>query len=164
MTAFSFTVNTDHHQFYLEDTSVDHDTGLLWQTLADTDRLDVLPGLIAVGTSRYAGDVTVVVEVQPIQLAERPSDLWDHIVECSIAVRSGQLTLTSPDFFGENVPVIAVHPGTYRVRVYYGSLDSAPPPLFLEGTDHYLIELWPDTAIEPRVLKQKHYARHGARL
>ena len=60
------------------------------------NRLDVLPGLLAVGTSRYGGPIPVEVEV----CTQRPPDTalgdWDHVVECSLTVASGRILLTSP--------------------------------------------------------------------
>ena len=110
-----FLVRADHYQFYLEDQGLQPDTSRLWNEQSSGDRLDVLPGLIAVSTGRYGGDIPVTVEIT----STRPTDLslneWDHVVECSMVVQSGQLTLSSPDDPGRER--FKIHPGTYRALV-----------------------------------------------
>jgi len=132
---FAFVTNADHYQFYLEDESIDHDTSELWDAQPHADRLDVLPGFIAVGISQYGGDIPVVVEIHESQPQDEALEIWNHVVECSIEVHSGQLTLTNPESFGaEDVPTFSIAPGTYRARVYYGNLDSVSENNDMEGT------------------------------
>jgi hypothetical protein len=49
---------------------------------------------------------------------------------------------------------IAVAPGTYRARIFYGKLDSLRSN-GLEGDDHYRVVFWPTPAVMPRVLKKR---------
>jgi hypothetical protein len=146
-----FIIAGDHYQFYLEDEELQADTSRLWDEQAVNDRIDVLPGLIAVGTGRYGGDIPVAVEVASSQPTDLLFDEWDHVVECSIMVHSGHLALSSPA--GPGMGRFKVPPGTYRVWVFYGALDAVIDDF--EGDDHYHIVLWPGTAIPPRVLKRK---------
>jgi hypothetical protein len=152
---YQLTINADHFQFYLEDDTIEHNTALLWRQQAHADRLDVLPGLIAVETGRYGGDVPVVIEVRSSPPTDTAFELWDHVVECAIEVRGSRLLLTSPDSFGPGSPEVALPPGTYRARVYYAHLDSVDDEMEMEGDDHYKIVLWPGAPVAPRVLKWK---------
>jgi hypothetical protein len=156
MERFTFISDADHYQFYLEDQSIDHDTSKLWEAQPHADRLDVLPGLIAVGTGRYGGDIPVAIEIHESQPQHESWEMWDHVVECSIEVHSGQLTFTNPESFGaEDVPTFSIAPGTYRARVYYGNLDSVSENNDMEGDDHYRMVLWSGTIHTPVVLKRK---------
>ncbi|MDW4736332.1 hypothetical protein NQ293_26040, partial [Escherichia coli] len=49
---------------------------------------------------------------------------------------------------------IDVAPGTYRVRVSYGGLDTLSED-GLEGDDRYRLQLWPAPPIAVRVVKQR---------
>jgi hypothetical protein len=153
---FSFLIDADHYQFYVEDEAQQPDTSQLWDEQAFADRLDVLPGLIAVGTSRYGSDIPVIIEVAPNRPATLSFAEWDHVVECSIAARSGELALSSP--VGPGIARFEIAPGTYRVIVLYGALDTARGPGDLDGDDHYHLVLWPEEqTIRPKVLKRKPY-------
>jgi len=153
---YALTVNADHYQFYLEDVKVEHDYSLLWnKQQTHPDRMDVLPGLIAVSTGRYGGDVPVSVEVHETPPEDDNFDHWDHIIECSIEVRAGRLALTSPDDYGDNAATFDLKPGVYQARVYYGALDSVRGSAEMDGDDHYAITLWPGTSLQPRILKCK---------
>src|SRR5262245_20233435 len=97
-------VHPDHYQFYLEDSAIPHDTSQLWRPSPYADRLDVLPGLIAVATARYGGDVPVEVTVLAGEPEAERLDGWDHVAECSLRVESQRVWLTSPDSFGPSAP------------------------------------------------------------
>ena len=49
---YTFRLDADHFQFYFEDRAIAHDTSLLWSTSVVDGRLDVLDGLLAIGTVR----------------------------------------------------------------------------------------------------------------
>lgn len=115
----------------------------------------MLPGLIAVGTGRYGGDVPVMIEVLPAPPTDSGFESWDHVVECAIEVRGTRLTLTSPNSFGPDSPEVALPPGTYRALVYYANLESVDAEDDMLGADHYKIVLWPGALVAPRVLKRK---------
>ncbi len=146
-----FVVAVDHHQFYVEDAQLQVDTSALWNERAFGDRLDTLPGLVAVGTARYGGSIRVTIELAATRPADLSFDEWDHVVECSLAVQSGDMVLSSPA--GPGRQRFKVPPGMYRVLVLYGGLDTVVSDY--KGDDHYYIILWPDTAVSPQVLKRK---------
>jgi hypothetical protein len=134
--------NPSHYQFYLEDTTIPHKTGNLWGPQAFANRLDELPGLIAVSTGRWGGDVPLDLKVQSLPPEAEDWAAWDHVAEVSLEVRSGRLPLTSPESFGTEVDSFAIAPGQYRARVYYGDLDKVYGGADLDGDDHYRIVLW----------------------
>ncbi|HEY0736465.1 MAG TPA: hypothetical protein VGD69_16235 [Herpetosiphonaceae bacterium] len=152
---YQFTIDADHFQFYLEDDTIERDTSLLWSDQAHKDRLDVLPGLIAVATERFGGKVAVAIEVVPSEPIDPGFAAWDHVVECCLEVEAERVLLTSAESDISNAPEVPLPPGTYRARVYYGNLDSVSDELDLQGDDHYRIVLWPGAPMEPRVLKRK---------
>ena len=152
---FTYTVNADHYQFYVEDADARADTSTLWGSEAMANRLDVLPGLIAVGTSRYGGPIPVEVEVATQRPPDTALDAWDHVVECSLMVASGRILLTSPASFGPEAPTIVVTPDIYRALVYFGALDSVSTDDDMVGDDHYRVVVWPDVSVPPQVLKRK---------
>jgi hypothetical protein len=54
-------------------------------------------------------------------------------------------------FGGVPVFIVTLQPGTYRVRAYFGGLDTVSAD-GLEGDDHYRVVLWPAPAQEPVIL------------
>lgn len=151
-----FILHPDHYQFYLEDNTIRHDASRLWRHPQTTrDRLDVLPGMIAIGIGRYGGQVPVTVEILSAPPTDSDFHAWDHVTECSIAVKANRLLLTSPEEFGDGVPEIPILPGNYQVRLYYGDLDKIYGNAQMEGDDHYQIVIWAGKPIAPRVLKRK---------
>lgn len=142
----------DYFHFYLQDESVDGNLGDSWTEEAVGRLLALAHGTVGVGTVRNM-DVPVVVEVLD---AEPDSDLdaWDHATECSLEVPSGRIVIAGcSDYFPEAAR-IEVKPGAYRARISYGALDTLSED-GLDGSDHYRVQLWRATAIEPRVIKQR---------
>ena len=117
--------------------------------------LAVAPGLIAVGTVRFGGDLSVAIEVHEMEPAGS-FDSWDQVALGSIDVPSGCLVVSAPEMTGHpDNPHISVPPGTYRALVYWGNLDSVKDEMDMHGEDHYQVALWPGTSTEPIILKQR---------
>ncbi|HEX8943074.1 MAG TPA: hypothetical protein VF785_08065 [Gemmatimonadaceae bacterium] len=135
-----FTLFADYFQFYLQDEAASGDLSEAWTVDAVDRLLAVAPGVIGIGTVRNM-DVPVEVEV----LAEAPADdlsQWDRANECSVNLASGKAVIAGcTDFFPEAAR-LAIAPGVYRARIYYGNLASVSAD-GLEGADHYRIALWP---------------------
>jgi hypothetical protein len=149
-----FTIIGDHYQFYLEDEYSQADTSALWDDRASRDMFVVASGLIGVGTVRYGGRITVIVDVR----AQRPTvslDQWDHAVLCSIEAPSGRLMIASPESDGTDAPRIVVEPGTYQVVLLYRGLDTVDDDNAADGSDVYHILLWPGRSIRPEILKHR---------
>ena len=151
-----FELFADYFQFYLQDEQSQGDLSNSWTEKAVSDMLAVAPGVIGVGTVRNM-DVPVEVEV----LDSQPNDdfdEWDHVTEASLDVPSGHIIIAGCTDYLPDAARITVNPGTYRVRIYYGALDSVDE-LRLDGTDHYRLALWIDAnKIKPKVLKRWKFA------
>lgn len=139
-------VYASHHQFYVVDAHAEP-TADLWDGTALERHLGVAEGIVAVGTIGYC-HVPVRIEVWD---EEPPLDLeaWSHVVDATLAVRSGRVALAGVEGVAELEP-LDVEPRTYGIRSAAGGLDDADE---LDGGDHYRIQLWPASAAEPEVLK-----------
>src|SRR6266536_6167238 len=112
---YELRLDTDHFQFYLEDRAIAHDTSLLWTTPVVDGLLDVLDGLIAIGTARWGHDTPVTIEYQHQLPFGDDVDSWDVVAEASIRIISGELHLTTPEGDDAQAPTIPIPPGLYRV-------------------------------------------------
>ena len=145
-----FTIYTDHLQFYVEDVEATPDYASIWFPDPKIEHLATAPGLISVGTARWA-DTTIEVEVLEHPPSPAP-EAWDRIVECSLDVPSGQIRIYSPLDDANTARTMSLAPGTYRVLVQYGGIDEVDE-YTQEGDDHYRLTLWPGTPTEPRLVK-----------
>jgi hypothetical protein len=142
----------DYFQFYLQDESAPGDLSDSWGPEAVDRLLAVAPGTVGVGTVR---DTTVPVVVE-IRDAEPESDVeaWDHVTECGLEVPTGRIVIAGCTDYFPDATRIKVTRGSYRVRVSYGALDSLSKD-GLRGDDHYRVQLWLGSSVEPRVLKRR---------
>jgi hypothetical protein len=151
MTAHTFDLFADYFQFYLQDEPVLGIDGDAWEGEATGRMLAVAPGAIGVGTVR---NVTVPVTIEILE-AEPALDIenWDHVTECSLVTSSGKVVVAGCTDSFPSAARIDISPGTYRARVSGGSFDSVAMH-WESAEDRYRVQLWPGSAIEPRVLKQ----------
>lgn len=153
---YEFSIFADYFQFYLEDDNSETDTSMIWTEQAINDLVAVAPGFVAIGTVRNM-DVPVEVEI----IASEPTEdleQWDHVTECSVSVSSGRLVVIGCTDYREEAVRIELTPDTYRVRIYYGDLDTLSLN-GLDGDDHYRIVMWPGENLPPRVVKRGKYTR-----
>jgi hypothetical protein len=151
--AHRFTLYADYRQFYVEDAQTDPAQSAapeFWSQEAFERGLAVARDMIAVGTARY-GVVQVELEIAD---AGPDADLedWDQINECGIELQSGTLLVRGCTQDAESAQRFDVTPGSYRVRVFYGNLDTGDTDAE-EGDDLYRVVLWPGEVVAPRVLK-----------
>jgi hypothetical protein len=64
-------------------------------------------------------------------------------VEANRDVPSSCIAVHGPTDYFADAPRIAMAPGAYRARVYYGGIATVSADE-LEGEDHYRVELWPE--------------------
>jgi hypothetical protein len=148
---YRFDLLADYHQFYVQDELAEGNLGDSWTPEATERLLALAPGTIGVGTVR---NMQVPVEIEVRNGApDEQLDGWDQVNECSIQVDSGRIVVAGCTDFFPNAARIVVRPGSYRVRVYYGKLNSLSPD-GLEGEDHYRMVLWQRRFGPPFVLKQ----------
>ncbi|KIU45908.1 MULTISPECIES: hypothetical protein [Bradyrhizobium] len=152
MTSLELSLFADYSQFYIQDESTADELSAEW-TPETTDRmLAAGSGVVRIGTVR---NMHVPVSVQILE--REPNDDsagWDHIVEASLDVPSGRIAIAGCTDYFPDAARIDVAPGTYRVRVSYGGLDTLSED-GLEGDDRYRLQLWPAPPIAVRVVKQR---------
>ena len=152
MRRFEYKLFADYHQFYLQDECVKGDLSESWTQEATDRLLAVAPGTIGVGTVRNM-TVPVVVEVADTE-PDEDTTKWDQVNECNFEVQSSRIVVAGcTDYFPEAAR-IDVEPGSYRARVYYGSLDALSDD-GLDGEDHYKDVLWRGVPGPLRILKQR---------
>jgi hypothetical protein len=141
----------DYHQFYLRDEAAKGDLSDAWTPQAMAANVALAPSTVGVGTARNT-DVPVVVEVLP---TAPPLDLtlWDHVVECDLAVTSGKLVIAGCTDYFPTAHSISASKGNYRVRVLFAGLGTLSSD-GLDGGDRYELQLWPSPAAGLQILKQ----------
>ena len=152
MSRYELKLFADYHQFYIQDEDVDGNLSDAWTDEAVERLLAVAPGTVGIGTVRNV-DVPVtiaVLEREPVLDADK----FDHVVECSIAVKNGAMVAAGCTDYFPDAARIKVPPGPYRVRASFEGLDSVSDDE-LEGSDHYHLQLWPAAMGSVQILKQR---------
>ncbi len=174
-TSTDVTVYADYNQFYLGDSLFDANTDEGFWTDEALERKFAIsyPSLIGVGTT-YQGNIPVVIEVCTEEPADDDLAVWDRVVEGSLSIPSAAVAVGGcmeyiPEIQYRNAltqgagdrvrrsPHIAVDPGTYRVRVYAGGIDTeriteVDGELIEACDEHYRIVMWPAPYRKPHVL------------
>ena len=149
MQQHSFGVDTTYHQFYLWDANFAQEEVIDWSPEDVVRRVKVLPNIVViapVGKSEILVEVQIHDSVPGYEMAD-----WDHIVECSLEMRSGHLQVR--ECLGEPVANFRVQPGSYRVRVLCRALSNSGAKR-LEDADCYTLVLWPAPESPLEVVKQ----------
>jgi hypothetical protein len=103
--------------------------------------------MVAIYTVGYC-DVPVRIELWGAEPPADPDD-WDHVVEATLELGSGQLALAGVEGPAELEP-LGVEPGTYRLRSSASGIGGATET---DGGDYYRIQLWLARAADPVVLR-----------
>lgn len=144
-------IHAEYHQFYLQDEQTKIDPPTDWGKQLTTDWIAADPGVVGVATAR-----NMPVPVRIDLFDTQPSNdfgSWDHVAEASLDIPSGQIVIAGGiDYFPDSTR-LTVTPGNYRVRVYYGGLDTLSED-GLEGNDQYYVAIWPDTYSTTTILKR----------
>ena len=144
-----YEIFADYHQFYLWDHDANPNSALDYDDADIERRIKAAPFLVVVQPER---NMSVPVE---LEVADHPPggdyDDWDHVAEASLELPSGKLEIH--ECTGGSIDILSVPPGTYRVRAYFGGLDTLSEDR-LDGDDHYRILLWPAPSADIAVLKQ----------
>jgi len=149
---YQLDIAVDHGQFFLEDCDNDWEDdplGALYNDAAFARRLGVASGVLSIFMARHWGIVRLELIVRRDPSGDDLSE-WDNVVEASLEVTSGCLAAYGPES-SPREQRIAVSPGTYRVRIYTGGVDTVGENME-EGQDHYRAVLWPAPYREPMLL------------
>jgi len=154
MPIYHYKIFADYFQVYLEDENTRFipvwsapalDSLLAWDSSHRNG--------FVIGTARNM-TVPLTVEIRDTAPGEEGFSVWDMVNECSIEISSGMLVVSGCTDYYPEAPRIPVEPGTYRVRIYYGGLDTLNED-GLEGNDHYTAVLWPAPFNGFTMLKQR---------
>lgn len=152
MQRFEYKIFADYYQFYLQDETAAGDLSESWTQEAVDRLLAVAPGTIGIATVRNV-TVPVVVEVTDTEPNEDTTG-WDQVNECSLEVKSNRIVVAGCTDYFPDAARIEVRSGSYRARVYYGSLNTLSDN-GLDGGDHYKVVLWPSIPAPLRILRQR---------
>lgn len=137
----TLSVFADYHQFVVADAG-SRLRGLAdgWTRAAIERGYVPGAGYLAVATARA---VRVPVTIRVLQAPDVPGGGWDRVAETVLDVPSGELVVgavTAAAGGGERIGVAA---GRYRARLLVAGLATVSAD-GLEGSDRYVVELWPD--------------------
>ena len=141
----------DYFQFYLQDEVAAGDLSDAWGPEATNRMFAVSEGVVGIGTVRNM-DVPVTLEFLDSE-PEADFGNFDHVVEGSLIVKSGPLVVAGCTDYFPDARRFDLSPGTYRVRLSSSGFSSLSEDR-LDGQDHYRVQLWQASLIEPTVLKQ----------
>lgn len=144
----TYAIFADYHQFYLRDAGKGSHALVDYTEEECYRRVAAAPFVVAIQPDR---NLTVPVEVE--LLDHRPDDdfvAWDHVAEASLDLPSGRLEIQ--ECMGDLIDLWLVAPGQYRVRAYFGGLDTIDT-LGIDGDDHYRVVLWPAPMAPAALLK-----------
>lgn len=130
-----FTVQTDHFQFFLADEDYSTDTSSIWTEEALDRQIACGADLVAVGTARYGGETSIIIEIQGDASSET------DLLACIINTASGVLVLFSPESDFTTCPRIDITPGAYKVFVVFEGLENVRDEEALSGDDQYRVIL-----------------------
>lgn len=152
MKSFELALFADYFQFYIQDEAAKGDLSEAWSVEATDRLLAIAPGTVGIGTVRNM-EVPVTVEVRDHE-PDGDFSKWDHVVEAGLDVASGRIVIAGCTDYFPDARRIEVAPGSYRLRVSYGALDTLSED-GLSGDDHYRLQLWPAPSTVVRILKQR---------
>jgi hypothetical protein len=150
--SFHFDLFADYFQFYLQDDDVTKGSlADAWTEEATQRFLAVVPHAIGVGTVRNMTVPVLVVfhDTRP----EIDFSVWDHVTLASLQVDTGRIVIAGCTDYFPNAARIEVIPGVYEALICYGNLDTVSEN-GLTGEDHYEMNLFLGSSIEPKILKQ----------
>lgn len=166
---YQFDIYADYHQVYVDDCAlheeltrvkgrdelvraeeIDAHVATVLSAEAHARHLGLARGTLCILTARY-DEVPVTVEISHAPPPQDDFHLWDQVVEASLEIPPGCIAVHGPMDYWPEVPRIAVAPGTYQARVYFGGVYTVGADE-TDGEDHYRVALWPAPAAPPKVL------------
>ncbi|MFC7814661.1 hypothetical protein ACFUTR_08410 [Streptomyces sp. NPDC057367] len=151
------TLFADYFQLHVSDADSDGDLSDAWTPQAVADHLAVARDALGIGTA-----VNVHVSVTVALLPQEPDDdssEFDHVVEASLDVSRGRLSVQGCTDYAPEAATFEVLPGWNRVRASRSNLaraieadvDSDDGP---ETTEKVRIQVWPAPEAPSEVIKR----------
>ena len=150
---YNFNFYTSYHQFYISDydSAKKTDSKDFWNEQTYKSRLATEKGIVGILTKSY-GHIVGELEILEKERVILDTDLYDHIVESGIEVKSGILQIL--DCPNSNVEgEIKIVPGVYKIRVYSTNLKILEGEDEDEGNDFYKIEIWKEGNPNNKIIK-----------
>jgi hypothetical protein len=142
----------DQHVLTFKDAAVAWDGS--WSNDASfvDDGVGLADGVVSLTSfCRAAGSTPIIVERWPAAPPDDDLDDYDLVVEATLAVPSGELSIENES--GEQGKV-RIPPGTYRVRAHYANEDSCTYDGD-DGANHVRVSLFPEAAAPHVQLRKK---------
>ncbi|MFC7881863.1 hypothetical protein ACFUVV_08325 [Streptomyces sp. NPDC057376] len=151
------TLFADYFQLHVSDADSDGDLSDAWTPQAVADHLAVARDALGIGTA-----VNVHVSVTVALLPQEPDDdssEFDHVVEASLDVSRGRLSVQGCTDYAPEAAAFEVLPGWNRVRVSRSNLARAieadvDSDEHLATTEKVRIEVWPAPEAPSKVIKR----------
>ena len=154
MSRYYFNVFADYFMIDLLDDGADWPEPIVKEEDV-SDRVIVSDGVITIMTARNMS-VPLLLEIgasPPGEAVYSEIETWDHVVECSIQIKSGRLAIWGNGEYYPDCPRVSVEPGTYEVRIFHGGLTTLSEDE-LAGNDVYWVVLTPGQPIKKKVIKR----------
>jgi len=154
MARYYFEVFADYFMIDLLDDGM-HSTFTTVEEEDLSDRVIVSEGAITLMTARNMS-VPLLLEIgasPPGETVYSDVETWDHVVECSIRIKSGRLAIWGNGEYYPDCPRVGVEPGIYQARIFHGGLNTLSED-GLDGNDVYWVVLTPGQHIEKKVIRR----------
>ncbi|WP_431331128.1 hypothetical protein ACPZ13_30185 [Streptomyces sp. IPPR8] len=156
-TTAELTLFADYFQLHVSDADADGDLSDAWTPRAVADHLAVARDALGIGTAVNV-HVAVTVSLLPQEPVDDSSE-FDHVVEASLHVSRGRLSVQGCTDYTPEAAAFEVMPGWNRVRASRSNLarateadvDSDESP---ETTEKVRIQVWSAPEAASRVIKR----------
>jgi hypothetical protein len=158
MSTHTFSFRTTHGQFHLIDDESYPDPSEAWTEDACTNRLATTDGFVGIGTLEDYAEVDVAIVVGK-HCTETEIAACDHVVECSLQIRSGRL-LVLPCASLDESRGVNLDPGWYRLCIlcYWTDTTTAEYERSRgrEGRrEGYVVHMWRSEHAAERIIKRR---------
>ncbi|MEU0617871.1 hypothetical protein [Streptomyces albogriseolus] len=151
------TLFADYFQIHVSDADSDGDLSGAWTEQAVVDHRAIAHDALGIGTA-VNDNVSVTVAVLPQEPVDDSAE-FDHVVEASLSVSLGRLTVLGCTDYAPDAAVFEVPPGWNRVRVSRGNVARATQADIdfeesLEAIEKIRVQVWPAAKLPARVIKR----------
>jgi hypothetical protein len=158
MTTHTFSFRTSFGQFHLIDDESYPDPSEVWTEETCKNRLATTDGFVGIGTLEGYADVEVTIVVGK-RCPESKITTCDHVVECSLEIKSGRL-LVVPCASLDETQGVNLDPGWYRLCILCDWTDTTTVEYERRRDrerrrERYIVYIWPSEYATERVRKRR---------